>query len=207
MEVPNWFWGEAVRHATYLINRLATRTLVLQTPYECFKGRKPDISHLRVFGCVGYVKINKPHLRKLDDRSQTLVHLAVEPGSKAYRLLDPTIRRITVSRDVVFDEDQSWKWSESEKVINTEPEVIDFGFKAIEGTEPEEDTSNDSKDVIGESIEEREDSPMIPRRSSRTTKLPSYLEDYELLCEVDDDYELLCEVECEHLLLLVNEEP
>ena len=36
--------------------------------------------------------------------------------------------------------------------------------------------------------------------------MPSYLEDYELLCEDDDKYELLCEIEVEHLLLLANEE-
>lgn len=131
----------------------------------------------------------------------------IEPGSKAYRLLDPTTRRIIVSRDVVFDEDQSWKWSETEKVTNTEPEVIDFGFKAIEGTEPGGDITKDSKDAIGESAENNEDIPTIPRRSSRLTKLPSYLEDYELLCEVDDDYELLCEIEIEHILMLVDEEP
>lgn len=40
------------------------------------------------------------------------------------------------------------------------------------------------------------------RRSTRTSRLPSYLEDYELMCE-EDDYETLCEDECEHLLLLV----
>lgn len=27
MNMPNWLWGEAVRHATYLINRIATRSL------------------------------------------------------------------------------------------------------------------------------------------------------------------------------------
>lgn len=50
MRVPNYLWGEAVRHATYLINRVATRTLENKTPYEAFKGKKPNILHLRVFG-------------------------------------------------------------------------------------------------------------------------------------------------------------
>lgn len=36
MSVPNYLWGEAVRHATYLINRVSTRTLLNQTPYEAF---------------------------------------------------------------------------------------------------------------------------------------------------------------------------
>lgn len=45
MDVPNFLWGEAVRHATYLINRIAIRTLKFQTPHESFKGRKPSVRH------------------------------------------------------------------------------------------------------------------------------------------------------------------
>ena len=43
--MPNFLWGKALRHATYLINRinrLATRSLKGKKPYE----------PLRVFGCV-----------------------------------------------------------------------------------------------------------------------------------------------------------
>jgi len=54
MDVPNYLWGEPVRHATNLFNRVAIRSLVKQTPYEVFKGRRPNIEHLRVFGCIGY---------------------------------------------------------------------------------------------------------------------------------------------------------
>ncbi|WZZ50841.1 hypothetical protein YC2023_050948 [Brassica napus] len=212
MEVPNWLWGEAVRHATYLINRIATRTLVLQTPYESFKKRRPNIEHLRVFGCVGYVKITKPHLKKLDDRSRALVHLGTEPGSKAYRLLDPSTRRIIVSRDVVFDENQSWKWTETEaKEVNTESCIVDFGLRDVESPniQPEEDTQVGEavKNSIKTEEDSEEESPVPLRRSSRVSKMPSYLEDYELICEDDDEYELLCEIEVEHLLLLANEEP
>lgn len=49
MKVPNYLWGEAVRHSTYLINRVSTRTLKEQTPYECLKKKKPSVQHLRVF--------------------------------------------------------------------------------------------------------------------------------------------------------------
>jgi hypothetical protein len=30
---------------------------------------------------------------------------------KAYRLLDPVTRRVSIVRDVIFDEDRSWSWS------------------------------------------------------------------------------------------------
>ena len=97
MKIPHYLWGEAVRHSTYLINRVATRTLKDQSPYECLKKKKPNVGHLRVFGCVYYAKRDTPHLKKLDDRSRELVHLGVEPGSKAYRLYDPRSHRVVVS--------------------------------------------------------------------------------------------------------------
>lgn len=66
--------------------------------------KKPSINHLRVFGCIGYAKIEAARLKKLDDRSHMLVNLGMEPWSKSFLLYDPHTRRIMVSRDVVFDE-------------------------------------------------------------------------------------------------------
>lgn len=63
-----------------------------------------------MFGCVGHVKIAKRHLKKLEDKSKKMVHLGVEKGTKAYRLLDPDTGSICVSRDVVFEEDKEWEW-------------------------------------------------------------------------------------------------
>lgn len=34
MSVPGKFWGEVVRHAVYLLNRLPTKVLGDVTPYE-----------------------------------------------------------------------------------------------------------------------------------------------------------------------------
>ncbi|KAL4304119.1 hypothetical protein GQ457_10G006780 [Hibiscus cannabinus] len=70
--LPARFWGEAVRHAVYLLNRLPTRVLGNRTPFEALMGRRPHLTHLRVFGCVAYVKNTTPHLKKLDDRSSPM---------------------------------------------------------------------------------------------------------------------------------------
>lgn len=114
MNVPNYMWGEAVRHATYLINRVPTRALKNQTPYECLRNKKPSVGHLKIFGCVAYAKIDSGHLKKLYDRSVKLVHLGIEPGTKAYRLYNPSNRQITVSRDVIFKEKECWNWKGAE---------------------------------------------------------------------------------------------
>jgi hypothetical protein len=57
------------------------------------------------------MKITTPALKKLDDRNRRTIFVGYEPGSKAYRLYDPTTRRVHISRDVVFDEGAQWKWS------------------------------------------------------------------------------------------------
>lgn len=158
MKVPNYMWGEAVRHATYLINRTATRTLSTMTSYEAFKGTKPNLSHLRVFGCVGYTRVESPHRKKLDDRSRALVHLGTEPGSKAYRLYDPNSKKIIVSRDVIFMEEEEWKWNkQGDKTdagtftINLE-EFGNRGLKEVDSIK-ETEQGGDSTEQGGDSAE------------------------------------------------------
>jgi transposase InsO family protein len=109
-QVPAEFWGEAVVTAVYLLNRAPTKSLAGRTPYEAWHGVKPSVAHLRTFECIVHVKTVKPHLRKLEDRSTKMVLLGYEQGTKAYRVYDPTARRVHVARDVVFDEAASWNW-------------------------------------------------------------------------------------------------
>lgn len=203
MGVPNSFWGEATRHATYLINRVVTRSLNDQTPYELYRGRKPSVKHLRVFGCIGYAKVEKPHLRKLDDRSRELVHLGIEPGSKAYRLVDPRSKRIVVSRDVVFDETKAWEWSKITEETE-EPGTFKLCYKEHESNsdiiKKEDEEEGDEGDTSIPTVEVNDDQTNADaplRRSTRITKVPDYLSDYVMLSEIEG----------ERLLLLINEEP
>ena len=106
--VPGRFWGEAVRHAVYLLNRLSTKALDERTPFEAWNGRKPHLAHLRLFGCIAHAKVTTPLSKKLDDRSQSMVYLGVEDGCKVHRLFDPRHGKIHVSRDVKFNESMEW---------------------------------------------------------------------------------------------------
>ena len=74
-----------MRYATYLINRVATRVLSV-TPYELMKNKRPNIEHVRIFGCIAYAKIESSHLKKLDNRSRMLVHLRTEPGVESLQI-------------------------------------------------------------------------------------------------------------------------
>ncbi|KAD4585429.1 hypothetical protein E3N88_23030 [Mikania micrantha] len=61
-----------------------------------------------------YVKNTSNHVTKLADRSEAMVYLGVEEGSKAYRFLNPKEKKIVVGRDVVFTQKKRWIWQESQ---------------------------------------------------------------------------------------------
>jgi hypothetical protein len=101
--MPAVFCGEAVVTVVYILNRSPTKALNGRTSYETWHGRKPVASHLRVSGCLAFVK-ELDHIGKLDDRSTPWVFIGYAEGSKAYRILDPGTQRVRTTRDVVFDE-------------------------------------------------------------------------------------------------------
>ena len=75
------FWGEAVRHAVYLLDRVVTKALSASIPHEAWTGKKPRLDHLRVFGCTAHMKVPVAHIKKLDDHSTPVVYLGVEAGA------------------------------------------------------------------------------------------------------------------------------
>jgi hypothetical protein len=121
MQVPGCFWGEAVKVAVYLLNRVPTKSLNDKTPYEAWYGRRHGVRHLRTFGCIAYAKKIGTGVNKLSDRSIPRVFLGYESGTKAYRVFDPVNNKLIVSRDVIFDEKKSWNWEEKGTRESSEP--------------------------------------------------------------------------------------
>ncbi|TFK17937.1 hypothetical protein FA15DRAFT_604195, partial [Coprinopsis marcescibilis] len=54
-DVPAFLWDKSVTHAVYLCNRLLVSALPGSTPFEAYHAKKPDVSHLREFGCDVWV--------------------------------------------------------------------------------------------------------------------------------------------------------
>jgi hypothetical protein len=71
--VPKTFWSEAILTTVYLINRLPSTNLFFKSPYEILYGRKINLEHLKVFGCIGFVHKNR--LDKLDFTSIKTIFL------------------------------------------------------------------------------------------------------------------------------------
>jgi hypothetical protein len=78
------------------------------TPEEKFTGKKPDVSHLRVFGCIAYVHVFDEKISKLDPKADKCIFIRYSSEQKGYRCFNPSTLMLQVSRDVVFDEIASW---------------------------------------------------------------------------------------------------
>ena len=78
-----------------------------QTPFEAWFGKKPSLSHLRVFGCDAYMHIPKEKRSKLDNKVVKCIFIGYKYGVKGYKLWNLETKNIVYSRDVVFREMES----------------------------------------------------------------------------------------------------
>ena len=123
LEEKKQLWGEAVKAVGYINNRV-TREGQEKTPWELFTGVKPDLSHIRVFGCQAWVYQPKERREggKLGARSKVGIHLGVDDHSKAWRVL--VQGRVMVSKDVKFvEEDRPEEEEEKLKKLSLEEEL------------------------------------------------------------------------------------
>ncbi|CAN1825372.1 Retrovirus-related Pol polyprotein from transposon TNT 1-94 [Linum perenne] len=152
--LPKIFWGEAVNTACYITNRALVRSPLKKTPYEIWKGRKPNIGYFRPFGCKCFILNTKDQLGKFDAKSDEGIFLGYSDLSKAYRVYNKRTFKVEESINVIFDE------SVCVDIEVQDLEDEDFGLVRVpiltsssEGTVPgsqdiEEDKA-DSEDVDG----------------------------------------------------------
>ncbi|KAJ8887620.1 hypothetical protein PR048_013837 [Dryococelus australis] len=68
-------WAEAVNTAAYLANRSPHKATDVKTPEEWWCGRKVNLAHLLVFGCIAYSHIEKQKCKKWDSKSYPYIYL------------------------------------------------------------------------------------------------------------------------------------
>ncbi|WVZ69158.1 hypothetical protein U9M48_017993 [Paspalum notatum var. saurae] len=102
MNVPKFLWGEAVKTATYLINRMPLRTLGFKTPAECLLNSNDFVVPPKVFGCVCFVHDYRNSVGKLDPHAVKCVFMGYSSSQKGYRCWCPSEHRFFISMDVTF---------------------------------------------------------------------------------------------------------
>lgn len=119
---------------------------------------------------------------KLDARSQKCVMLGYNEESKGYKMINPTTKKVIISRDVVFEEEESWDWGRTEEEARND--ILDWGEASDEEAYASSDESEDgdSHQEEGESadglssISSGATTPTLPEK--RVTRAPPYLQDY-----------------------------
>jgi hypothetical protein len=101
--LPDEMWAEAVVTANYIRNRTPVSAHG-KTPWEAFYGKKPDVSHMRVFGARAFMHVSGALRHKLEPVSEKGWFIGYEADAKAYRILRKRDNRVIVSRDVIVDE-------------------------------------------------------------------------------------------------------
>jgi hypothetical protein len=67
-DLPICLWTEAAMEVVYVQNRLSHNALGFKTPEEMFTGKKPEVSHLKIFGCPSVY----PYTKKEKKQAGTL---------------------------------------------------------------------------------------------------------------------------------------
>ncbi|MCY6488276.1 hypothetical protein, partial [Actinobacillus pleuropneumoniae] len=88
----------------YVQNRCPYQALNFKTLEEVFAGKKPDVSHFRIFGCLVSFHVLKEKINKLDAFGKKGTFVGYSETSKAYRIYVPSHREVEISHDVTFNE-------------------------------------------------------------------------------------------------------
>jgi hypothetical protein len=100
-DLPKKWWAEAISTTVYLRNRFPTFRLKDRSSYEALTDQKPNLKHLRVFGCKAWVHVPKETCKKLDDKAVLGVFMGYGCTTLLYQVL--VGNRVAEFRDVKFD--------------------------------------------------------------------------------------------------------
>jgi hypothetical protein len=130
-------WVEVVDTVCYLLNRSPSSSLDDITPHEVWTGKRPSLTHLKVFYCDAYVHIPKENRSKLDKKDKKCIFIGYKDGLKGYKLWNSETKKVVYSRDVVFREIKDVVKHEV-LPTNEELEKIEFELKDNESDSTEE---------------------------------------------------------------------
>jgi hypothetical protein len=86
------------------------------TPKEAFTSRRPDVEHIKIFGCLTYSHVPSEKRTKLDPTSQQGILVGYSKVSKAYCIYIPSLRIVVLRKCVRFEEDRDFQRSLESRV-------------------------------------------------------------------------------------------
>lgn len=84
------------------------------TPHKAWYSIKPLVDHLKVFGYLCYQHILEQLRDKVKPTAQIGIHIGYSLQVKAYRIYLVDSGKVSITRNVIFDEDREWNWEEQQ---------------------------------------------------------------------------------------------
>ena len=97
-DLPMYLWEEATRTIVYVQNRISHSALGNKTPEEMFYGEKPEVSHLKIFGCPVYIHIIKEKRTKLDPSRKNGLFVGYSEQSKPIESISQDTVRLNLAK-------------------------------------------------------------------------------------------------------------
>ena len=82
--MPHSYWVEAVSTIVYIMNKTPIAAIHDVTPKEKYACKKPDLSHLKVFGCIVYVHVSDELHTKLDPKVEKCIFIGYALEKNGY---------------------------------------------------------------------------------------------------------------------------
>ena len=122
---PKSYWAEAIMTAVHLSYVSVAKGIGgKKSPYELWNRKKPEVQHLRVWGCVAYTKSIKNDDKKWDARANRCMFVGYTASTKIWKFYDPINRKSFTSRDVVFYEQEMYYAKEDKRAKAKEEEIV-----------------------------------------------------------------------------------
>ena len=176
-KIPKVFWNYAISHSVYLINRLPSSVIQNKSPYEMLYKTVPNFQNLRIFGCICFASTIENNRNKLDPRAKKCIFLGLKNGTKGYVVIDTNTREIFVSRNVVCHEHIFCKILDNDLQKNIESDQSYFNHM-LDNDYVRNNEAALNVETITEIAEYPEVADLDLRRSTRTRRMPPYLENY-----------------------------
>jgi hypothetical protein len=90
--------------ACYLVKKSPSSTMDDKTPHEVWTGKKPSLTHLKIFGYEAYVHVLKENKSKIKKKAKPCIFIGYKHGIKGYKIWNPKTKKVVYSQDFLFRE-------------------------------------------------------------------------------------------------------
>ncbi|XP_074337537.1 uncharacterized protein LOC141674735 [Apium graveolens] len=186
--LPESFWGDALKTAIYILNRVPTKA-VAETPYNLWTKKIISIKYLHVWGCLAEARPYRPNDKKLDSRTFSCYFIGYPERTREFKFYDPATRSFFETNNARFFKDVDFGREDKGKSIIFEEDSHDPNYDSAESNDqimipivvqgpPVQDNTEISHEESIEQTQQPHESQEVPlRRSTR-----------ELKSAVPDDY-------------------